>query len=110
MPAEAGVSPRHAGPPVTASYAGSTYPNHDPAIFGDASGLRMIEARSTAAQRAVEMVQRLSGIPRFGSNAVIVSGTRTATGNPMLYGGPQTGLAAPGDFSGRELHDPRPEQ
>src|SRR5258708_21992271 len=70
----------------------------------------MMEARSTAAQRGVERVQRLSGLRRLDSNAVVVSGSRTASGNPMLYGGPQTGFAAPGYFWEVELHDPRRDQ
>jgi len=32
---------------------------------------------------------------RWGSNAMVVSGERTATGQPMMFGGPQTGLSKP---------------
>ena len=35
-----------------------------------------------------------------------MSGKRTAGGNPMLYGGPQTGFSIPGYFWEVEVHDP----
>jgi len=37
----------------------------------------------------------IMGAFKWGSNAMVVSGERTATGQPMMFGGPQTGLSKP---------------
>lgn len=46
-------------------------------------------------QDRVEAVDRLGVLPRMGSYAWVVAGSKTASGNPILYSGPQMGFSAP---------------
>lgn len=105
-----GRFPRHHGAPVRTRYRPSPYANHDPAKLpplGDLDSAMQATGRATA---RVARLQRKLPLPQFGSNAVIVSGSRTRSGEPMLYGGPQTGWAAPGFFWEAELHSPARDQ
>jgi acyl-homoserine lactone acylase PvdQ len=47
-------------------------------------------------------IERL-GLPRFGSNALVLSSAKSATGHPILYGGPQVGYNVPNLFYELEL-------
>src|SRR5262245_25398744 len=46
------------------------------------------------------------GLHRHASNAIVVSPELSATGHPILLGGPQTGLDAPSFFWEVGVHDP----
>jgi penicillin amidase len=99
-----GVFRRRTGRPVPTRYRGSRYANHDPAVLGAAVATT---ARAVDdAQARVRALQRRLALPRFGSNAVIVSGRLTKDRKPLLYGGPQTGWAVPGFFWEAEIHTP----
>ncbi len=93
-----GTFPRHTAAPV----GSATWANHDAAYVPDASTAAQVDA----GQALVAQLQRELAIPRFGSNAVAVSGWRTQDHHPLLYGGPQTGWAVPGFFWEAEVHDP----
>ena len=107
VPDSSGLFPRTPGTPVPGSPSnGSQFINHSPAALPSqtavAEGVSAIDAR----QQLIRELQRKLGIPRFGSNAIVVSGSRTQSGNPILYSGPQTGWAVPGFFWEVEVHDP----
>ncbi|HXA27334.1 MAG TPA: penicillin acylase family protein [Candidatus Angelobacter sp.] len=111
IPDSSGLFPRHTGTPVPASSGGlSPYANHDPALLPSVADVSSAAARLTAQTEAVTTLQRLLAIPRFGSNAIVESGSRSDDGNPRLYGGPQTGWAVPGFFWEAELHDPQRDE
>ncbi len=98
-----GVFRRRNGRPVRTRYRGR-YANHDPAVTGP--GVAAVARSVNAAQRRVRMLQHRLALPRFGSNAVIVSGRLAKDRKPLLYGGPQTGWAVPGFFWEAEVHSP----
>ncbi|HVB26343.1 MAG TPA: penicillin acylase family protein, partial [Mycobacteriales bacterium] len=105
-----GVFPRHVGTAVPTSFRGSPYANHDPAVLPPLAQLAPVARQVDAQARTVRLLQRVLGLPRFGSNSVIVSGRLTRDGHPLLYGGPQTGWAVPGFFWEAEIHDPIRDQ
>src|SRR4029077_10295503 len=47
---------------------------------------------------------KTAGLPRFGSNAVVVSPKHTTFGGSLLYGGPQAGYSVPAVFVRMEVH------
>jgi len=104
--AQDGIFPRHVGRPVPSAFTGSRYANHDPSTLPPLADVAPIERRVDLAAAQVTLLQRLLAIPRWGSNAVIVSGRLTKDHAPMLYGGPQTGWAVPGFLWEAEVHDP----
>jgi penicillin amidase len=106
IPAADGRFPRHTAAPVPTGFTGSPYANHDPALLPSATDLAPVAALMAARQTQIQRLQRVLALPRWGSNAILVSGRRTATGRPLLYGGPQTGWAVPGFFWEAELRDP----
>jgi penicillin amidase len=106
IPAADGLFPRHTGAPVTSSFSSSPFANHDPALL---PSLAVLTAGATAIDQRALLVRRLQqqlGLPRWGSNAIVVSGRKTASHNPILYSGPQTGWAVPGFFWEVEVHTP----
>jgi acyl-homoserine lactone acylase PvdQ len=105
-----GLFPRHLGQPVRTSFRGSPYANHAPAALPPLPQLAPIAGELARQNALFHTLQRTLAIPRFGSNAVIVSGRLTADHEPMLYGGPQTGWAVPGFFWEVELHSPDRDQ
>lgn len=110
IPDSSGTFPRHTGTPVAATSPYSPYANHNPALLPPASDVTSASAQLTAQANAVTTLQRLLAIPRWGSNAIVESGSRSDDGNPRLYGGPQTGWAVPGFFWEVELHDPQRDE
>ncbi|MHB8509546.1 MAG: penicillin acylase family protein, partial [Candidatus Dormibacteria bacterium] len=111
IPDADGTFPRHLAPPVASTFSGSAYANHDPSLLPPAASLAAIQAQVTQRTAAVRAAQAEFGIPiRLGSNAVVVDGSRTASGNPILYSGPQTGFAVPGFFWEAELRTPTRHQ
>ena len=106
---EDGTFPRHTGPaaPVPGGFSGSQFVNHDTALLGDPPALALAQTQLASELTAV---QRLRIPDHFGSNAIAVSGAKTADGNPILYSGPQTGWAVPGFFWEAELHDPERDE
>ena len=109
IPEADGIFPRHTGAaaPVPPGFTGSTFANHDPAILPSLSSLTLGAAAVDAQKLLVRKLQQQLGIPRFGSNAIVMNGTRTASHNPILYSGPQTGWAVPGFFWEIEVHTPQ---
>ncbi|MEA2308274.1 MAG: penicillin amidase, partial [Thermoleophilaceae bacterium] len=101
-----GRFPRHTKGHVKSSYKLSRYANHNPKTLPPASQLAPVAASLTARQARLTSLQRTLALPRFGSNAVIVSGRLTKHRKPMIYGGPQTGWAVPGFFWEAEVHSP----
>ena len=87
--------PRPAAAACSSSYVDSIY---------RAAGVAAAEAQAMAAQREA------LGIPAGGglhaSNAILVSGSKSDTGNPILLGGPQVGYAIPSFFFEVGLHLP----
>lgn len=58
----------------------------------------MAEAAERLRARLAErngQLEQLGALPKMGSYAWVVSGNKTATGNPILYSGPQMGFSAP---------------
>jgi penicillin G amidase len=110
IPTADGIFPRHTGGDVPSSFTGSRYANHDPSLLPTLTTLAPLEAQVDSQAVLVSQLQRLLAIPRFGSNAIIESGSRSDDGNPRLYGGPQTGWAVPGFFWEVELHDPQRDE
>ncbi|MFN2465823.1 MAG: penicillin acylase family protein, partial [Candidatus Dormibacteria bacterium] len=108
IPAADGLFPRHTGAPapVPAGFTASTYVNHAAALLPPAAALATGAAAIDARAQLVRRLEQQLGIPRWGSNAIVVSGSRTATHNPLLYSGPQTGWAVPGFFWEVEVHTP----
>ncbi|MHB8341645.1 MAG: penicillin acylase family protein, partial [Mycobacteriales bacterium] len=105
-----GTFPRHSGPPAPGSYVGSRYLNHNPAALPPLASLAPVATQVLRAEAEVKTLQRVLALPRWGSNSIIVSGRHTTTGDPMLYGGPQTGWAVPSFLWEVELHDPVRDQ
>ncbi len=110
IPDSSGTFPRHTGTPVNATAPASPYANHNPALLPPPSDVSTVNAQVTAQANLVTTLQRLLALPRWGSNAIVESGSRTDDGNPRLYGGPQTGWAVPGFFWEAELHDPQRDE
>ena len=63
-------------------------------------------AQTQAVARAAEVLGVQPGHVRHASNAILVSGALTDTGNPILLGGPQVGYAIPSFFFEVGLHAP----
>src|SRR5437879_3082386 len=65
---------------------------------------------STAQAQAMAKAEEALGVQaarvRHASNAILVSGALSATGNPILLGGPQVGYAIPSFFFAVGLHAP----
>lgn len=99
-----GTFPRHTAPAAVGTAPASSYVNHDVAVSGPS--IAAVDNAVAHRAAAVRQTQREVGIPLFGSNEIIVSGSRTQDHNPMLYGGPQTGFSVPGYFWEVELHSP----
>jgi penicillin amidase len=105
IPPQDGTFPRHTGGPVgdgAGSPANRTVAGV-PTVRELAPSVRQLADEVAAFRRA----QRSLAIPGWGSNAVALSGQRTADGNPVLYGGPQVGFAGPAFFWEVELNDPQ---
>jgi hypothetical protein len=79
----------------------------DPAV---AAAIRNAARAQHDEQAMIDEVGRRLGLAGFfgpgHSNALVVSGAHTATGHPMLGGGPQVGYAAPSFFWESGLHTP----
>ena len=107
IPEADGVFPRHTGAaaPVPPGFTGSPYVNHSPTLLPAASSLA-VGAKLNDQRLLIKRLQQQLGIPRWGSNAIVMSGSRTASHNPILYSGPQTGWAVPGFFWEVEVHTP----
>jgi len=69
-----------------------------------AAGVSSAQAQAVA--RAAEVLGVKDGHVRHASNAILVSGALTDTGNPILLGGPQVGYAIPSFFFEVGLHAP----
>ncbi len=69
-----------------------------------AAGVSAAQAQAVA--RAAEQLGVKDGHVRHASNAILVSGALTDTGNPILLGGPQVGYAIPSFFFEVGLHAP----
>ena len=69
-----------------------------------AAGLAAAQAHTAAAARAALGLG--DGTVHHASNAILVSGALTDTGNPILLGGPQVGYAIPSFFFEVGLHTP----
>jgi penicillin G amidase len=113
IPDSSGSFPRHTGvdvPPAAGGTAGSPYVNHDPSLLPPSADVASVEKTVDGQAATVSLLQRVLAIPRWGSNAILESGSRSDDGNPRLYGGPQTGWAVPGFFWEVELHDPQRDQ
>jgi penicillin amidase len=106
LPASQGVFPRHVRRPVRTRFRGSVYANHAPSLLVPARLVGRVAGGVDRRQARVKSLIERLGLPRFGSNAVIVSARMTRDHRPMLYGGPQTGWAVPGFFWEVELHSP----
>jgi len=68
-------------------------PTPDPAAFPD-----LRAAASTLRGRLqdrVEKLERINALVKMGSYAWVVSGDKTASGNPIIYSGPQMGFPVP---------------
>jgi penicillin amidase len=97
-----GAFPRHTAPPV----GSARWVNHSRADVPSDATARQV----SAAEAQVHVLQRELALPRFGSNAVVVSPRLTRDHHALLYGGPQTGWAVPGFFWEAEVHDPVRDQ
>jgi penicillin amidase len=108
IPPADGVFPRHTGAaaPVLPGFTSSGYANHDQNLLPPLAALSAGALSVDAQHQAIRKLQQQLGIPRFGSNAIVMNGTRTASHNPILYSGPQTGWAVPGFFWEVEVHTP----
>jgi penicillin amidase len=107
VPDSSGLFPRTPGTPVPGVPAnGSQFINHTAAALPSHIAVTEGVANIDAKQQLINKLKRQLGIPRFGSNAIVVSGSRTQSGNPIIYSGPQTGWAVPGFFWEVEVHDP----
>ena len=69
-----------------------------------AAGLSGAQAQATA--RSEELLGVGAARRHLASNAILVSGALTDTGNPILLGGPQVGYAIPSFFFEVGLHAP----
>jgi acyl-homoserine lactone acylase PvdQ len=56
--------------------------------------------------RSREVLLETLGFKKQASNALLVSGRRSKTGNPLLLGGPQVGHALPSFFMDIDVHAP----
>jgi acyl-homoserine lactone acylase PvdQ len=74
-----------------------------PSIYA-AAGVSQAQAQATA--RAAEILGVDTKRVHHASNAILVSGALTDTGNPILLGGPQVGYAIPSFFFEVGLHAP----
>jgi acyl-homoserine lactone acylase PvdQ len=78
----------------------------DPASFAIPDKAEKVAARVAARQRSREAVLESMGFKKQASNALLVSGAESKTGNPMLLGGPQVGHAVPSFFMDLDVHAP----
>lgn len=101
-----GRFPLRLGHRVRTRYRGSRYANQAPSALPPLAELQPVAAHVAQTSALFHRLQRLLAIPRFGSNAVLVSPRLSADHHAMLYGGPQTGWAVPGFFWEVELHSP----
>jgi penicillin G amidase len=101
-----GIFPRHLGRAVKNTNKHFALANDNPSAEPTAAEVAPIAATVDRLQNEVHTLQRELALPRFGSNAIIVSGKLTKDHKAMLYGGPQTGWAVPGFFWEAELHSP----
>ena len=85
-----GRFPRHVRGHVKTKYHGAPYANHAPGALPGLAQLAPVADAVDRRQSLVGQLQRRLALPRFGSNAVLVSGRRTRDHRPMIYGGPQT--------------------
>ncbi len=108
------------GAPLTIPPADGTFPRHTAAPVGSAAvanqGAGVLPTATELAPsvnrllnevNAFRQAEQAFGVPRWGSNEIVLSGRRTADGNPFLYGGPQVGFAAPSLFWEVEVRDPQ---
>ncbi len=71
-------------------------PAGNPTFLGRSSSALLARAADRAEQRAALTAATELGLPtRFGSYAVVIAPERSATGNPILVGGPQMGFSTP---------------
>jgi len=101
-----GTFPRHsASGNTTITY--SAFANADATLLPSPDSLAHVLPQIDALELGAREMAHHLGIPtHLGSNAMAISGRRTADGNPILYSGPQTGWAVPGFFWEFEAHDP----
>lgn len=66
-----------------------------PSGLADPAAVRSASERLERMRRDWERARTGLGLPHWGSNAWVVSGARTETGRPLLYGGPQMGQSVP---------------
>jgi len=97
--------------PTTISPADRSYPIPDlPDRLPEAQRALLTPAVLDAARSVVEVSAQERdllgelGFHGWGSNAIAVSGAHTASGKPVLLGGPQTGYAIPAVFWEGALH------
>jgi penicillin amidase len=84
-------------PPPAAAKSAMTFARQLPAVHADdfpslPGVVERIRARLEATEAAVESI---GGKVKMGSYAWAVSGTKTASGNPIVYSGPQMGFGFP---------------
>jgi penicillin G amidase len=65
-----------------------------------------VSSGGSALDHANDVVRAINtlGLPRFGSNAVVVGPKHTTFGGALLYGGPQAGYSVPAVFVRMEVH------
>jgi penicillin amidase len=82
------ASPRSA----TVSEAGIPYRASDPAPYDFGSAADVMEERLEGIR---ESMKEINALVSMGSYAWVVSGEKTADGNPVIYSGPQMGFSVP---------------
>jgi penicillin amidase len=110
IPASEGRFPKHVSAPVPTKFRGSSWANHAPQYLPSPAQAGALASQIDARQDLVVRLIRQLALPRWGSNAAIVSGKLTTDHKPMLYGGPQTGWSVPGFFWEAELHSPERDE
>ena len=79
--------------------AGGSETAHSATFGGESGAIAAIEAAvgaiGTRLKVMNERLEKINARIKMGSYAWVVAGSRTATGNPMLYSGPQMGFSAP---------------
>ncbi|MGC9325237.1 MAG: penicillin acylase family protein [Desulfomonilia bacterium] len=89
IPQEVSIAPR------AVAERTDTHPAHSPKLVSTGHTLNAAQVLQARLNDVLDNLKKINAYVKMGSYAWVVSGSKTADGNPIIYSGPQMGFSVP---------------